>query len=133
MIIVPIEKVEREARRDGLETPLRVVQQLALTNGYNPLTGAITIRPYKSRFQCALRLSHELKHQIDLQHWPAWLAIGAYWPPILGLGLWVGMSSSWLLVLPAVVVAYLLHPFEVSANVYALNNWRRYFRHLESR
>jgi hypothetical protein len=132
MILVPIEKIESEAKSDGLQTSLNLEIRPSLSNGYNPFTGRLRLRPYNSRFQCALRLSHEIKHQIDLQQWPAWLTVLVYWPPIIGVGLWVGLATVWYLSIPASIAAYLLHPFELSANLYALQNWKRYYRHLEN-
>lgn len=127
MIFVPINKIQALARAHGLKGTLQIVQKQSLSNGYNPFTGVIRLRPYRSRFHCALRLAHEIGHQIDLERWPALLVVLSYWPAIVGIGIYVGLTTSWWLSLPAVVMAYFLHPFEVWANCFAFKHWREYY------
>lgn len=128
MICVPKKRIKKIAKRDGLNRRLNIIQKPSLTNGYNPVTGEIHLRPYDCPARCAQRLCHEIKHRIDLQDWPSWLVLAVYWPVITAAALGCGWLFGWWWAIPGFVGAYFLHPFEISANWYALRNWKKYHR-----
>jgi len=132
MVKIPIEPIEKEACRDGLKGSLNIHFRRRLINGYNPRTGVLTIWPYRLSFRMAQILAHEIKHQIDLERLPWQLVYALYWPVILGCGIWVGLSFGAWWGLLAAICAYLFHPYEVSANWYAMRNWKKYQKILES-
>lgn len=131
MVNVPIELIELEARRDGLKGLLNIHFRNRLVNGYNPISGVLTIRRYRSQRRMAQILAHEIKHQIDLERFPWQLVYALYWPVILASGIWVGLTFGAWWGLLAVFATYLFHPYEVSANIYALRKWQRYLEILK--
>ena len=126
MVIVPEKIVEEFAKQHGLATPLKIVIKQSISNGYNPFTKTIRLLPYNSSGRCAKRLSHEIGHQIQLQHWPGWLVFTLYWPVLIGLAIIAGNYLGWWYSLPALAAAYILHPFEIFANIYAWKHWEQY-------
>jgi len=128
---LPVNELAELAQKHGLKTPLDINIRRSIANGYNPLTKKIGLKPYRSKTWTALKLSHEIKHQIDLQSSSGYLAILLYWPLIIGVGLWLGITTHWYWGVVGSVLAYLLHPFEVRANIYALRYWRQYLEILK--
>lgn len=131
MVNVPIELIELEAHRDGLKGILNIHFRNRLVNGYDPRSGILTIRRYKGLTRMAQILAHEIKHQIDLERFPWQLVYALYWPVILACGIWAGMAFGTWWGLLAGFAAYLFHPYELSANIYALRKWRRYLEILK--
>ena len=128
---LPVERIEFEARQDGLKGRLKIVVRPCLVNYYEPLTGTLTIRPYKKVSRLAQVLAHEIKHQIDLEKYPLWLVYLLYWPAIVVVGIIVGQSYGiWWGLLSAIAI-YFFHPYELSANIYSLRKWKKYLKIIE--
>ncbi len=141
----PEGKTNQLAATHGLSVPIRFHFDSPDLTGYAwiawlfRLAMAITFKPkgaYNHRtkriflapklFQPGKRLdfytAHEVGHAVTLQKWPLLLHDLTYWPIILGVPLTVSIMFSWWWFLPVMIVTYLIHPFELMANAYAVRH-----------
>lgn len=129
-----VKLIENEARRDGLQGNLNIISRVGIANTYDRRSRVIKLQPYspKFRWRMAQVLAHEIKHQIDLEKYSWWMVGLLYWPPIIGVSLIMGFAFGLWWGLFAGFIIYLFHPFEISANWYALQNWRKYYSVLKN-
>lgn len=138
----PAEGINRLAAEHGLKQPLHFhfdepdlrgypwiawLGRIAITLGlgpkgaYNHHTKHIYLAP--KLFAPGKRLSfytaHEVGHAVTLRNWPMWIHDLSYWPVILTVPVVISILFSWWFFIPAMMVTYLLHPFELMANYYA--------------
>lgn len=150
---LPIEKLEALARNDGLREGQRLRIRILEENeaiispflikkargSYSPgkkqiiLDSSVTRNPVSF----ARIITHEVKHQIDMQGWPSSLVYFSYALVVISLSGAVGVlyhsvGSPWwvttIAVLLSYVFSYYLVPWEISANVYMRRRWKDYYQ-----